>query len=112
MRPAVGFFAGYVPTPTVTYKTEGFAELEQALYLLAELHKYDSVTRQVMVKAAEKAMMQLETRQERLHTELIEASSDHERLKELGDELTTVQAELRGVEDLWLVLSEELQDRR
>lgn len=56
MRPAVGFFAGYVPTPTVTYKTEGFAELEQALYLLAELHKYDSVTRQVMVKAAEKAM--------------------------------------------------------
>lgn len=52
----MNIFSGYVPTPQITIKTEGFADLAQALYLLAELHKYDTVTRQVMVKAAEKAM--------------------------------------------------------
>jgi len=49
-------YSGYVPTPEISIKTEGFADLEQALHLLAELHKYDAVARRVMVKAAENAM--------------------------------------------------------
>lgn len=49
-------YAGYVPTPQLTIKTEGFKDLTQALYLLAEMHKYDAVARRVMVKAAENAM--------------------------------------------------------
>jgi HK97 gp10 family phage protein len=49
-------YANYVATPQIEMKTEGFADLAQALHLLAELHKYDAVVRNVMIKAAKNAM--------------------------------------------------------
>jgi len=62
------------------------------------------------MKQAEKSMARLEKRQGVLTTEL-EATTDHAKLTELGAELTTIQTELNDLEENWLALGEELEDR-
>jgi ATP-binding cassette subfamily F protein uup len=54
----------------------------------------------------ERAMEKLDARQEALHAEMAAASSDHGRLRELGDELTALRAEKEGLEAQWLEASE------
>lgn len=49
-------YAGWQVPPPVTWKVEGFEDLEQAMLLLGELWRHDLAARRVMVKAAENAM--------------------------------------------------------
>ena len=49
-------YAGWLPPPAMTWKVEGFDDLEQAIRLLGELWREDKVARSIMVKAAENAM--------------------------------------------------------
>ncbi len=64
-----------------------------------------------LIRGAEKAIAKLDGRKSKLHDQLTEAGSDHERLASLGIELAAVEAELAEVEDQWLTLSEEREQR-
>ena len=63
------------------------------------------------LKEAEKAMARLEKKVAGLHSALVGAGTDHSELRRLGDELAAIESELAGVEDTWLELGAELEDR-
>lgn len=63
------------------------------------------------LKAAEKLMAKLEKRRARLDIDLAEAGTDHVRLAEVGESIAVCDAEVAATEELWLELSEELEDR-
>ena len=63
------------------------------------------------LKDTDKLMNRLQKRIDRLNEDLVKHASDHERLRELGDEVSAAQRELAEAEDRWLELSEELEDR-
>ncbi len=56
----------------------------------------------------ERALDKLTAREERLHAQMAEASTDHARLRELDGELRAVQAEKADTEEAWLVLADEV----
>jgi HK97 gp10 family phage protein len=49
-------YLNWVPPPTLTWKVEGFDDLDQAIRLLGEMWREDKVARNIMVKAAKTAM--------------------------------------------------------
>ncbi|MFV2038880.1 MAG: ABC-F family ATP-binding cassette domain-containing protein [Acidimicrobiales bacterium] len=63
------------------------------------------------LKTAEKSVGRLEQREAQLTEALLAASTNHDRLRELGDELSTVQAARSEAEETWLMLAEELEQR-
>jgi ABC transport system ATP-binding/permease protein len=63
------------------------------------------------LKSAEKRMARLHRRRESLDSELADAGTDHQRLRDIGHSIVSCDAELAVVEEHWLELSEEL-DRR
>jgi ABC transport system ATP-binding/permease protein len=67
-------------------------------------------------QAARKQVRQLETRvgtltrrRDQLHTAMVEAATDPERLRTLQDELTALDGELAAAEEAWLELAVELE---
>jgi ATP-binding cassette subfamily F protein uup len=66
-----------------------------------------------LLKDAEKELARLERDRGRLEASVHEAAAgnDHVALARLGDELTTMQAAVAEVEERWLALGEELEDR-
>ncbi len=63
------------------------------------------------LRTTEKAMARLEKKVAELNEALIEAGTDHARLRELAPELEARQQELEETEERWLALSEELESR-
>lgn len=63
------------------------------------------------LKAAEKLVAKLERNEARLTEELLAASTDHDKLRDLGDELSRVEADRSHAEEKWLLLAEELETR-
>ena len=63
------------------------------------------------LKQAEKELDRLETRKIQLETALFEAGTDHHKLSESGAALAECSAEHARAEDLWLRLSDELEQR-
>jgi len=60
------------------------------------------------VSKSEKLIARLDELMARLHAELLDAGTDHQRLADLGRELATAEADKTEAEDLWLALTEEL----
>lgn len=56
-------------------------------------------------------MAELETRRDELVERLGAAGSDHTEMASIGAELESVNGELAEVEERWLELSSELEDR-
>ncbi len=63
------------------------------------------------LKQVETELERLETRRNQLETALAEAGTDHQRLSETGAELAECSDEQARAEDLWLKLSDELEQR-
>ncbi len=63
------------------------------------------------LKQAERELGRLETRRNQLETALAEAGTDHHRLSETGAALAECHEEQARAEDLWLALSDELEQR-
>ncbi len=65
------------------------------------------------IRKAEKAMAELQQRRDHALEEMLAAggSGDHERMNALGAELATVEAELATVEEGWLELASEVEER-
>lgn len=64
-----------------------------------------------LMRENEKAMRRLERTKAGLEEQLAAAGDDHERLADLGRQLSEVSSELRIVEDEWLELADEQQSR-
>ncbi|MFV0309932.1 MAG: ABC-F family ATP-binding cassette domain-containing protein [Desertimonas sp.] len=62
-----------------------------------------------LLRETDKELATLERRRTRLHADLVAAGADHETLRRLGDELTTLDAEIAAVEERWLALGTELE---
>jgi ATP-binding cassette subfamily F protein uup len=56
----------------------------------------------------ERALDKLTAREERLHAQMAESSTDHARLRELDGKLRAVQTEKTDTEEAWLVLADEV----
>lgn len=63
------------------------------------------------LKAADKALAKLTKRRDALTVDLEAAGTDGKKIQAIGAELAEVQTELDRVEESWLSLSEELEDR-
>ena len=63
------------------------------------------------LRQVEKSMARLERQVASLTDELAAVGDDHERLRQLGSDLSTRQGELAEAEERWLALSEELESR-
>ena len=65
------------------------------------------------IRKAEKAMAELQQRRDLALEEMLAAggAGDHERMNALGAELATVEAELATVEEGWLELASEVEQR-
>ena len=63
------------------------------------------------LKSTEKRMATLHARREALDTELADSGADHERLRDIGEAIVSCDAEIVEVEEAWLELSEELENR-
>lgn len=63
------------------------------------------------LKAAEKLVARLEREEAKLTEALLAASADHDKLRELGDDLSRVEADRSHAEEKWLALAEELESR-
>ncbi len=63
------------------------------------------------LRQVDKTMAKLQRQVDELNQQLVEAGDDHQRLGQLGSELSTRQAELDATEERWLELSEELESR-
>ena len=63
------------------------------------------------LRQTEKELARLERRRERLESELATVVDDHEALGRLGAELATVGQELAEVEERWIELAEEQENR-
>ena len=63
------------------------------------------------MRDAEKDVSRLDRRREKLEAELAEkaAAADHTELRDLGDALAVVVAELQAAEEIWLTLGEEAE---
>jgi ATP-binding cassette subfamily F protein uup len=57
----------------------------------------------------DKQLARVAEREAALHAAMVEASTDHERLAELGAELATVAAEKAALEEEWLEAAELLE---
>ena len=64
-----------------------------------------------LIAAEERTMAELETRRDELVERLGAAGSDHTEMASIGAELESVNGELAEVEERWLELSSELEDR-
>jgi len=63
------------------------------------------------IKAADKTLVKLSKKIGRLNADLVDNAGDHDRLRELGAELSAAQQDLAQTEDRWLALGEELEKR-
>ena len=63
------------------------------------------------LKSVERRMAALHARREALDAELAEAGRDHQRLREVGEAIGACDVEIAEVEEVWLELSEELENR-
>jgi ATP-binding cassette subfamily F protein uup len=63
------------------------------------------------LRLVDKELARVERRRDRLQTQLEDAGSDHVVLADLGRQLADAQAELERVEERWLELSVELDER-
>lgn len=62
-----------------------------------------------LIRTAERQIATLSERREQLVTEL--ATDDHRRLAEVGEQLSTVDAELAVTEEQWMDLAAEAESR-
>ena len=69
-----------------------------------------STLRRLLVEA-ERQMKRLEKRRGELEIAMAQSSSDHAALASIGSELAGVQGEIAEVEERWLVLAEEADDK-
>jgi ATP-binding cassette subfamily F protein uup len=63
------------------------------------------------LKDAEKQMKRLDKQRESLNADLASAGSHHQRLAEIGRSIAESDAEIASLEERWLELSEELENR-
>jgi len=63
------------------------------------------------LKAAEKLLAKLQKQRDQLDTDLADAGTDHVHLGAVGEAIAGCDAELSQVEERWLQLSEELENR-
>jgi len=90
--------ADAAPKPTVPASVDG-AKLRSPSTLR---HRF---------RAVERVQEELRERHDRLHADLVEAAAEHTRLAELAVELQSVDAELAAVEEEWLELATEAEER-
>ncbi len=60
-----------------------------------------------LIREAEKSMAKLEKKRDRLQTQLVEITDDHNEMSRLGQELADIEAELAQTEERWLELADE-----
>ncbi len=70
-----------------------------------------SATLSVLIRDNEKNIRKLEKRKSAIEEKLVDAGTDHEELRTLGEELADVSDQLATAEETWLNLSEE-QDQK
>jgi ATP-binding cassette subfamily F protein uup len=63
------------------------------------------------LKATEKRVSKLQKHRDQLDVELADAGTDHVQLASVGEAIAVCDAELAEVEERWLELSEELENR-
>ncbi len=64
-----------------------------------------------LMRETEKAMRRLEKTKADLETQLADVGDDHQRMAEVGQQLSEVSSELTTLEDKWLELADEQQNR-